>query len=141
MCDFLDKDIKFPRFSCLLNCCSECPGLFVPDAEINGDKYVDLQFIRFNHYENISSCSLHKQLLPDHGKTCPFCTNTENVEKEKVTTWKILVLSSCSILDFHSEYYIPEIKILAFHLPHVYILGVNHCAGKKHAIFASKRNK
>ena len=30
-----------------------------------------------------------------------------NLEKRKVTTRKILVLKSCRILDFHSEYYIP----------------------------------
>ena len=41
-------------------------------AEINGDKDVDLTFINFHHYENFSSCSLEKELLPDHGKTCPF---------------------------------------------------------------------
>ena len=49
--------------------------------------------------------------------------NLENVKKGKVTTRKILVLKSCSILDLHSEYYIPDIEKLNFHLTHVYILG------------------
>ena len=49
--------------------------------------------------------------------------NIENIEKVKVTTRKIPVLKSCSILDFRSEYYIPEIEILAFHLPYDYIFG------------------
>ena len=63
--------------------------------------------------------------------------NIENLEKGKITTRKILVLKSCSILDFRSEYYIPEIEKLAFRLPHVIIPRKNNCAGKRHAIFVS----
>ena len=50
-------------------------------------------------------------------------------------------MKSCSILDFHSEYYIPEIEILVFHYPHVYIFGRNKCEGKQHDIFVSQQNK
>ena len=32
-----------------------------------------------------------------------------------------------SITDFHTSLYIPEIKKLDFHLPHVFILGDHHC--------------
>ena len=32
-----------------------------------------------------------------------------------------------TIYDFHTSLYIPEIQKLAFHLPHVRILGTNHC--------------
>ena len=49
--------------------------------------------------------------------------NIENVNKVKFTTRKILALKLCRILDFHSEYYIPEIEKLAFHLSYIYILG------------------
>ena len=84
---------------------------------------MNLPFIPFYHCVNISSFYLHKQLLPEHGKTCPQFMNIENVDKEKVTTRKLLDLESCRILDFHSEYYIPKIEKLAFRLPHVYILG------------------
>ena len=67
--------------------------------------------------------------------------NLENVEKGKVTKQKILVLKSCRILDFHSEYYIVEIEKLNFHLPHVNIIGNNHCSGKHHEICASQHFK
>ena len=40
MYDCPGKDIRSPNFSCELNCYSECPGVFVPGAEINGDKDV-----------------------------------------------------------------------------------------------------
>ena len=45
------------------------------------------------------------------------------------------------ISDFHTSFYIPAIKKLAFHLPHVRILGTNHCgenrriAFKRHELF------
>ena len=65
----------------------------------------------------------------------------ESYWKGKVTTQKSLVLKSCIILDFHSEYYIPEIENLTFHLPHVYILGENHCAGKLYGMLFIRHNK
>ena len=79
---------------------------------------------------------MHKYLFPEHGKSCPSCMNIEG----KVTTRKSLVLKSCRILDFHSEYYIPAIGKLDFHLPHVYILGKNYGEGKLHYMFVSWHN-
>ena len=84
---------------------------------------------------------MHKHILPDYVKPCPSCMNIENLKKGKVTTRKSLLLKSCMILDFYSEYYIPEIEKLAFHLPRVYILGGNNCAGKIHDIFVNRHNK
>ena len=114
MCDFPDKDIKFPEWSYVLNCCSEFSGVFVPDSEMNDDEDTDLPFIIFYHYGNISSCYFHKHLLIEHGKTFPLCIILENSKKGKVKTRKSLVIKSCNILYFYSEYYIPEIGNLAF---------------------------
>ena len=50
MCDFPEKYIKFPKWSCVLNCCSECPGIFVTDAEMNDEDDVNLPLIQFHHY-------------------------------------------------------------------------------------------
>ena len=36
------------------------------------------------------------------------------------------------ISDFHTSFYIPDIHKLAFHLPHVRILGKNYCGGMQH---------
>ena len=33
--EFPDKYIKLPKWSCILNCCSEGPGVSVTDAEMN----------------------------------------------------------------------------------------------------------
>ena len=40
-----------------------------------------------------------------------------------------------SIADFHTSLYIPEIKKLEFHLPHVSILGTNFCGNIRHEAF------
>ena len=85
-CWFSDKEIIFLNWSCVFNCCSECPSVLVPDAEMNDEDDADITFIWFHHYKNISSCSLHEHIFSEHVKTRPPCMNIENVEKGKVTT-------------------------------------------------------
>ena len=50
LCDIFEKDTKLPKWSCVFNCCSECPGVFVPDEEMNNESDVNLPFVRFHHY-------------------------------------------------------------------------------------------
>ena len=57
---------------------------------MNGEDDVNLTYIWFCHYKNISSCYLHKHLLPEHGNTCPSFMNIEDLETGKDTTWKVL---------------------------------------------------
>ena len=40
-----------------------------------------------------------------------------------------------TISDFHTTFYIPAIQKLAFHLPHVRILGTNHCGEMRRTSF------
>ena len=40
-----------------------------------------------------------------------------------------------TISDFHTSFYIPAIQKLTFHLPHVRILGTNHCGELRHTDF------
>ena len=59
----------------------------------------------------------------------------------KIYTIKELVMMETTISDIHTSFYIPDIQKLAFHLPHVRILGTNHCgemrriAFKRHELF------
>ena len=39
------------------------------------------------------------------------------------------------ISDFHTSFYIPSIQKLDFHLPHVRILGNNHCGEMRRTAF------
>ena len=40
-----------------------------------------------------------------------------------------------TISDFHTSFYITAIQNLAFHLPHVRILGTNHCDAMRRTAF------
>ena len=40
-----------------------------------------------------------------------------------------------TVSDFHTSFYIPAIHKFAFHLPHVRILGTNHCGELRHTAF------
>ena len=44
MCDCPNKYIKFTKWPCVLNCCSKCHSVLVPDAKVNDDEDVDLPF-------------------------------------------------------------------------------------------------
>ena len=39
------------------------------------------------------------------------------------------------ISDFHTSFYIPAIQKLAFHLPHVRIIGTNRCGAMQRTAF------
>ena len=57
----------------------------------------------------------------------------------KIYTRKELVMMETTISDFHTSFYIPAIHKLDFHLPHVRILGTNHCGELRRTAF--KRNE
>ena len=53
----------------------------------------------------------------------------------KLYTRKELVMMETTISDFNTSFYIPAIHKLAFHLPHVRILGTNHCGELRRTAF------
>ena len=53
----------------------------------------------------------------------------------KIYTRKELVMMETTISDFHTSFYISAIQKLAFHLPHVRILGTNHCGEMQRTAF------
>ena len=56
-------------------------------------------------------------------------------ESTKIYTRKELVMMETTISDFHTSFYIPAIQNLAFQLPHVRILGTNHCGAMRRTAF------
>ena len=53
----------------------------------------------------------------------------------KIYTRKELVMMETTISGFYTSFYIPAIQKLAFHLPHVRILGTNHCGELRQTAF------
>ena len=65
-------------------------------------------------------------------KTCSMCsTVSETDTTEKIYTQKELVLLETYITTFYYKFCVMEIQKLAFHFPHVRILG-NHQCDKKY---------
>ena len=56
-------------------------------------------------------------------------------ESTKIYTKKELVMMETKNSDFHTSFYIPAVQKLAFHLPHVRILGTNNCGAMRHTAF------
>ena len=52
-----------------------------------------------------------------------------------IYTRKEPVMMETTISDFRTSFYIPDIQKLAFHLPHVNILGTNHCGEMRRTAF------
>ena len=53
----------------------------------------------------------------------------------KIYIRKQLVMMETIISNFHTRLYTPAIQKLAFHLPHVRILGTNHCGEMRRTDF------
>ena len=56
----------------------------------------------------------------------------------KIYTKKELVMMETTISGFNTSFYIPAIQKLAFHLPHVRILGTNHCGAMRRTAFKQR---
>ena len=65
-----------------------------------------------------------------------MCKQESSLNKStKIYTRKDLVMMETNISDFRTSFYIPAIQKLAFHLPHVRILGTTHCGEMRRTAF------
>ena len=73
-------------------------------------------------------------------KNCIFCfQDLTTVTPTKLYTIKDLFMMETYIADLQTSLYIPEIQKLAFHLPHIHILGSNRCGNARHEAFKRLR--
>ena len=79
---------------------------------------------------------MHGRNFFNEKKQFQFCeTYTDSIFTAKLYTIKELVMMDSSILDFHQYLYIPEIKIIAFHLPHVRMIVTHNCGKNRQEAF------
>ena len=45
-----------------------------------------------------------------------------------------------TISNFHTSFFIPSIQKLEFHIPHVQILGTNHCGDSRQTVFKRRKS-
>jgi hypothetical protein len=126
-CPNLDG-FSFPKWSCVLGCCYDFPeyGNSIPDHEKQTESN-ELNRIMFDVYKPYTKCSKHG-LLPDGSKTCPLCENMPGGGKKgKVRTKKELTQLTKPIGVFHEDYFKIAMENLAYHHPHVTMLGKRFC--------------
>ena len=128
ICAYSQSDHVLPHWKFLLRYCAKFPRINLPDQEID-DRYPNTSpSIRFHIYHMIARCTKHGSLLlSDKKSCCKFQQDTASGQSTTIYPRKELVIMETTISNLHTSFYIPEIQKLAFQIPHVQILGANHC--------------
>ena len=128
MCAYSQSDHVLPHWKCVLKCCAKCPKIHLP-AQETYYQYPDTSpSIIFQIYHLNARCTKHVSITLTYRGNCRKCQqDTAWGQSTKINTIKELVMMDTTISNFHTSFYIPAIKKLAFHIPHVQILGRNHC--------------
>ena len=117
-----------------------CPSIIIRDQETDDKHLNPSSSITFHIYHLIIRCTKHGRIPLTDKKSCCKCQqDTASGQSTKIYTRKELVMMEKTISNFHTSFYIPEIQKLAFHIPHVQILGTNHCGDSRRTAF--KRRK
>ena len=74
-------------------------------------------------------------------KSCRECQqDTASGQSTKIYTREGIVIMETTIYNFHRSLYIPEIQKLVFQIPHVQILGTNHCGDSRRTAFKRRKS-
>ena len=140
LCAYSKSYHALPHLKCVLQCCAKCPSINLPSHETD-DQYPDTSpSISFHIFHLIARCTTHGRLPLTDNKSCCKCQHyTASGQSTKIYTIKELVMMETTISNFHTSFYIPSIHKLTFHIPHVKILGTNHCGDSCRTAF--KRRK
>ena len=128
MCAYPPYQHVLPHWKYVLSCFSNFPHIDLPDQESDNHYSNASSSIIFHIYHLIARCTVHGRRPLDENKIPCLCFQyPATVTHVKLYTRREIVMMETSIDDFHTSLYITEIQNLAFHLPHVHILGTNHC--------------
>ena len=127
MCANSQSDHALPHWKCVLRCCAQCPKINIPDQEKDDKHPNPSTSISFHIHHLIARCTRHDRLPLYDKKICrEYQHDTASVKSKNIYTRKELVMMGKTIFNLHTYFYIPEIQKLAFHVPHIQILGTNH---------------
>ena len=136
ICAYSQSDHALPNCKCVLRCCAKCPSINITDQETD-DQYPDTSpSISFHIYHLIARCTKHGR-LPLTGKNIclQFQQYTASGQSTKMYTKEQLVMMETTISNFHTSFYIPSIQWLAFHIPHIHLMGTNQCGDSLQTAF------
>ena len=141
MCSNSKSDNVLPHWKCVLRFFVQCPNINIPDQETYDNHTNPSPSIRFHIYHLIECCTKHCRLPLSEKKSCRACQhNTASVKSTKIYTRKELVMMETTISNFHTSILIIEIQKLNFHIPHVQILGTNHCGDSCQTAFKRRES-
>ena len=136
MCAYTQYGRALPHWKCVLQWCYNCPCINISDQETDNHYSGTTPSIRFCVYHIIACCTDHGINPLKDKKMCRKCKQKSSIEKyTKIYTRKELVMMETAIYDFQTSFYIPSIQRFAFHLPHMRILGTNHCGKLQRTAF------
>ena len=126
MCTYPHSEHALPHWKFVLRCCADFPCINIPYQETTKKHEETTPSIRFHIYHIIGRCTAHGRIQLKDKKICYMYKQESSTDKStKIYTRKELVMMETAIYDFHTIFYIPAIQKLAFHIPHVRILGTN----------------
>ena len=136
MCTNPHSDHALQHWKCVLRCCADCPCINLPYQETTKKHEETTPSIRFHIYHIIGRCTAHGRIPLKDKKICYTCEQESLPESStKLYTRKELLMMETKISDFRTSFYIPAIQKSASHLPHVRILGINHCGEMRRTAF------
>ena len=140
MCAYPQYQHALPHWKCEFCCCYNFPRGYIPGQESDRHIFNTSPTITFHFYLLITCCTVHGRRPLDERKICRLCLKyPASVSPAKPYTRKKLVVMETYIDDFCTIFYIPEIKNISFHLPHVHILGTNHFGNTHREAFKHSR--
>ena len=106
-------DQIFPKWDCILNCCSDCPMMNVPFLEsseqLNRFFPESLDKIKFHIFQNISKCLIHGLRPFKYNNMCELCDIiTYKYKKGRIMVRKCFVLHEEVIDLFHEFFIFPQ---------------------------------
>ena len=126
ICAYPQSDHEIPHCKFVLRCCADCPCINITDQETDNQYSKTTLSIRFHIYHIIARCTDHGRIPLKYKRICHmYKQESSSDESTKIYTRKESVMTETKIYDFNNSLYIPDIQKLAFHLPHVHILGKN----------------
>ena len=122
-------------------CCAKCPSINLPDQETYDQYHDNSPSIRFHIYILIELCTKYGRLPLTDKIFFRKCQHyTDSGQSTKIYTRKELVMMETTISNFHTSFYISEIHKLAFHIPHLKILGKNNCGDSLRTAFKRRES-
>ena len=141
VCAYSQSDHALSHWKYVFRFCAKFLSINLPDQEIDYQYPNTSPVVRLHIYSLIAHCTKHVRLPLTDNKMCRRCQQgTDSLQSTNIYTRKYLVIMETTIYNFHTTFYIPEIQKLAFHIPHVQILGTNHCGDSRRTAFKRRES-